>query len=302
MKNWQHDPFDWAPERKPGGGWLCFKSSPSPPPAPDYTGAATATAAGNKEAAIASQRGSMVNQYTPYGSLNYSDNGNDQFGNPTYNATYNLSGVGQQLLNQQNSLSTGLFGSQNTALNQVAGRGPIDNRNVANTTTAGQGADIAYNAAKSRLDPQWQASSSAKETQLANQGLQPGTEAYTNAMRDFNYAKNDAYSQAQGQSQQIGMSQAATNNAAAAQQLQMNQAMYEQPLNELNALRTGSQVTNPQFSPQPQQQQTAGPNYLGAAQAQGQYDQGLYNSQVGSQNSAMSGLMTVGGAIGSAFI
>ena len=43
----------------------------SPPPAPDYTAAAKATAAGNQKAAQIAQVGNMVNQYTPYGSTIY---------------------------------------------------------------------------------------------------------------------------------------------------------------------------------------------------------------------------------------
>lgn len=45
--------------------------TPSPPPAPDYTAAANATAAGNLEAARAATQANRINQYTPYGSLTY---------------------------------------------------------------------------------------------------------------------------------------------------------------------------------------------------------------------------------------
>jgi hypothetical protein len=41
---------------------------------------------------------------------------------------------------------------------------------------------------------------------------------------------------------------------------------------------------------------------LGAAQAQNQYGMGLYNSQVGQQNSMMGGLFGLGGALGSAYM
>ncbi len=34
MKNWLHDPIHFAPIAKLGGGWIAFKDSPSPPPAP----------------------------------------------------------------------------------------------------------------------------------------------------------------------------------------------------------------------------------------------------------------------------
>lgn len=257
----------------------------SPPPAPDYTGAAMATAAGNKDAAIAAQQGSMVNQVTPYGTLKYSQTGTSNAGNPTYTANIDLTPSGQQILDQQNKLSTGLFNAQDTALGQVNGRGPLD----ANSMQAL--ADKTYSNYTSRLDPQWQHQQQMTDTQLRNQGLTPGMEAYDNAMRDFNQAKNDAYTQA---------SQAAINTMP--QTYQLAQAQYEQPLNELNALRTGSQVTNPQFMNTPQQQTAAGPNLLGAAQATGAYNQGLYNSQQAANGSFMSGLMGLGGTLGSAYM
>ena len=47
-----------------------FKSSSAPPP-PDYAGAARATAEGNLDAARANIAANRVNQYTPYGSLEY---------------------------------------------------------------------------------------------------------------------------------------------------------------------------------------------------------------------------------------
>lgn len=255
------------------------KDSPSPPPAPDYAGAAQVTAAGNKDAAIAAQRGSMINQYTPYGNLTYSEAGQDSRGNPYYNANIDLSQSGQQMLDQQNKLGTGLFNAQDQALNQVNSQGPMDLNSVQSV------ADKAYGNYTSRLDPQWQAATTSEENKLVNQGLRPGMEAYDNDMRDFNNSKNDAYTQA---------NTAAINTMPQTYQLAASQ--YSQPLNQLNALRTGSQVTNPSFVSTPQQQTVAGPNMLGAAQAQGQYDQGVYNSQVGQQNAAMGGLMGLAGA------
>jgi hypothetical protein len=270
---------------------MCSSSSPPPPPAapaaPDYTGAALATAAGNKDAAIAAQRGSMINQYTPYGNLTYSDAGRDSFGNPIYNSNITLNGAGQQMLDQQNKLGTGLFSAQDKSLGQVNAQGTPDLNSVQSV------ADKAYSNYTSRLDPQWAHQQEMTDTALRNQGLTPGTEAYDNAMRDFNYAKNDAYTQA---------TTAAINTMP--QTYQLAQAQFDQPLNRLNALRTGSQVTNPQFTnANPGQQTVAGPNMLGAAQSQGQYNQGLYgsqvglyNSQVGQQNAAMGGLFSLGSA------
>ena len=264
----------------------CFgKSSPSPPPAPDYSGAAVATAAGNRENSIAAQRGSMVNQFTPYGDLTYSLGGKDENNNPYYNATYSLNDAGNTLLNQQNKLSEGLFNAQNSAGNQVNAQGPLDTGGV-------QGiADQAYSNYTKRLDPQWDAASKALDNKLANQGIMQGSEAYNNEHRTFDAGKNDAYTQANTAS--LGMMP---------QTYQLAEAQYNQPLNRLNALRTGSQVTNPTFSAQPAQQYTPGPDLLGAAQGQNQYNMGLYNSQVGKQNSAMNGLFGLGSAGITAFL
>src|SRR5678809_965934 len=53
--------------------------SSSPPPAPDYTGAAQATAQGNIDAAKAAAEANRVNQVTPYGNLQYSQDANGGF-------------------------------------------------------------------------------------------------------------------------------------------------------------------------------------------------------------------------------
>ncbi len=265
---------------------VLWKSSPSPPPAPDYRGAAQETAAGNKESAVLSQQANLVNQNTPYGSLTYREDPTSRFssGNPSYSSDINLNDTGKQLLDTQNAASLGLGESINRGLADVQNQGPMGQRSVQDT------ADRAYKNYTARLDPQWQHARDLEDTRLRNQGVVAGGEAYDNEMRDFNNAKNDAYTQA--------------NTAAIStmpQTYQLASAQYNQPLNYLNALRTGAQVTNPQFGSTPQQQMTPGPNYLGAAQAQGSYDQGLYNIGVGQSNSANSGTMSlIGSGIGAA--
>lgn len=256
-------------------------SKSSPPPAPDYQGAAVATASGNKDAAIASQQGSMVNQNTPYGNLNYSQTGTSSQGNPTYTANYDLSPVGQKLLDYSNNSALGLGSLQNGAEQSVSNSfsKPFDLGSVNDIYNK------SYDLNASRLDPQWAQADQQNRTQLANQGIDPGSEAYANQMRTFNQAKNDAYNQAQ---------QSAI--ATMPQTFQLANSVRDQPLNELNALRTGSQVTNPQFSQQPGMANVGGPNYLGAAQSQ--YGGALngYNAQVGQQNSFMNGLFGLGAA------
>lgn len=74
-----------------------------------------------------------------------------------------------------------------------------------------------------------------------------------------------------------GFQNANLNNTARQQQLTERTALRNMPLNELNALRAGSQVTNPTFSTPGQQGQTSGPDLLGAANSQ-------YNAQMGNVN------------------
>jgi hypothetical protein len=268
----------WAPTPKLGGGWICHKDSPSPPPAPDYTGAAQATAAGNVDAARFATKANRVSQYTPYGSQTYTNGIN---GDPDqWRSDINLSPTGQKLLDYQNAASMGLGDQTTQALGRVdnALSQPFDYGSVQDVQ------DAAYKAQTDRLDPQWQQRQGMTETQLVNQGLRPGTEAYDNAMRDFNVGRNDAYGQAR---------QNAINTAP--QTYQMASALRNQPLNELNALRTGSQVTNPTFNNAPQQATTQGADLLGAANSQYGAAMGANNSQAASNANFNNGLMSLAG-------
>lgn len=79
MRNWLHDPITFAPKAKLGGGWIAFKDSPSPPPAPDYGAAAKAQGAANVETAKMQGIMSNPNINTPYGSQTVT------WGTPSFN-------------------------------------------------------------------------------------------------------------------------------------------------------------------------------------------------------------------------
>ena len=230
-------------------------------------------------------KANRVNQYTPYGSITYQNGINgDQ---DQWQSNISLSPTGQKLLDYQNAASLGLGDQTTQALGRVdqSLSQPFDYGSVQDVQ------DASYKAQTDRLDPQWQQQQGSTETQLINQGLRPGTEAYDNAMRVFNNGRNDAYSQARLQ---------AINTAP--QTLQQATAIRNQPLNELNALRTGSQVTNPTFTNAPSQGQTAGADLLGAANSQYGAAMSQYNAQNASNNNFMSGLMGLGGQLGSAYM
>ena len=109
------------------------------------------------------------------------------------------------------------------------------------------------------------------QAQLANQGITQGSEAYNNAQDAFGRQKNDAYSQAALSG--IGIGQQARQQA-----LQEQEFGRTEPINIINSLRTGNQVQLPSFVNSAQQQTTAGPDLLGAANAKYQGQLGAYNA------------------------
>jgi len=266
----------------------------SSPATPDYAGAATATAQGNLEATQAAAAANRVNQVTPYGSLKYSESGTDSQGNPMWTATTSLSPEQQQILDYNNQTSIGLGSIQNQGLDYVQQMlsQPFDTSKLpAEQINAGQ---TAQDALMARLNPEYDKRQSALETQLANQGVARGTEAYTNAQTDLNNARNDASTQAALQGMNIGQQ-------ARQQSLQEQAYLRNEPLNTLNAVRTGSQVTTPTFSSVPQQATTQGADQLGATQASYQASLGSNNANNANSSNSLSGLMGLAGTAASFF-
>jgi hypothetical protein len=142
----------------------------------------------------------------------------------------------------------------------------------------------AYNQSTRRLDPQWQQRESATRAQLANQGLDPGSEAARGAMTDFGNQRNDAYGSAMASA--IGQGTAAQqatfgqNMAARQQASAVALRRRGQPIEELGQLQGFLQM--PGFA----QDNSS----LAAAIAQGNY--GL---QAAGQNNQMWGDI-IGGA------
>lgn len=264
-------------------------SSPSPPPAPDYAGAAEATASGNLEATRAATAANRINQYTPYGSLTYSRDPNAATPDEGWSATQTLSPEQYQILQRNQNLSTGLLGTAETGLgkvNELLSNPTIDESRLAQMPISGQSVQDAI---MSRLEPQIGRQRESLSQNLANQGIPIGSEAWQNSMTDQGQRENDLLTQAALQGINTGL-------GARQQGIQEQAFLQDRPLNVVNALRTGSQVTSPNFTNVPQQATTTGPNYLGAAQQQGQWDQNTYNQGVGSNNAMMSGLFGLGAA------
>ena len=271
-----------------GGGFLGLGPAPSAPAAPDYTGAAQATAAGNLTAAQAAAAANRVNQVTPYGNLNYNQTGTDSQGNPTWTATTSLSDVGQQLLNNQNNASLGLGSAITSQLGNV--QNTMSQPFNPNLPQVGINAGQNYqDAAMQRLAPQISQQRELLNNQLANSGIPVGSQAWQTAQMNQGQKENDllAANTTQGFNTGLAANQQAYNQA---------QTNYNMPLNTLSALRTGAQVQNPTFVNSANQATTAGPDLLGAAGSQYNAAMGNFNSGVAQQANFNSGLMGLAGA------
>lgn len=298
-----------------------WKDSPSPPPAPDYAGAAVAQGAANEQTARVQGRLNNPNIVNPYGSQTVTFGPAPQLDQAAYDkavADYAAGGTFTGLDGSQNTGSgprqdqfmvrsaetdhptvTQTLNPEQQALLDLqtrisrqyggigeAGLGRIDQAFSRPLDVSGVDAlqNKAEAAIRSRLDPVWNTKQQQIETQLRNQGLAPGGEAYSNAMRDFNFARNDADQQA-----------ILSGMQARAPALQEEIAIRNQPLAEVNALRTGSQPTVPQFQ-QYQGANLAPPPLFQGAVAQGQAGQNAYNAQVAQSNAFMGGLFGLGSA------
>ena len=264
------------------------KSASAPPP-PDYEASAKATAEGNLDAARANIAANRVNQYTPYGSLEYKISGEDPYGNPTWSATQSLSPVQQQLLDYQNQSSLGL--------GQLAGKGlgyvsnmldtPFDTSRL--PTTGFNPSQSYQDAYMQRLAPQIQQGREALSVDLANRGIPIGSEAYKRAMQSQSQRENDLLLGATTQGFGVGQQ-------ARQQGLQEQAYLRNEPLNTLNAVRTGSQVQGPTFVNPAMQANTAGADILGATQMGYNAQLGASNAQNAANNAMTQGLFSLGGA------
>jgi hypothetical protein len=287
------------------------KKAPAAPPAPDYAGAAVAQGAANLESARATARLSNPNTYTPYGTQIVTYDGDT----PTIRQT--LTPTAQKTLDAQQNVELQLANLGAKGATTAGGvldkpfsfGGPdvqtsLDLSNVAkmpvNAGMTGQEAIMA------RLEPQLAKQRVSTETNLINQGLRPGTEAYNNAAQILGQQENDARTQAvlQGINLDIGANQQGFGQALesgkfgnTAQQQALAEAisLRQLPLNEITALMSGSQIQNPQFGAYSGATVQPAPTFA-ATQAQGEFDANTYNQQVSQANALTAGLYSLGGA------
>jgi hypothetical protein len=226
--------------------------------------------------------------------------------------------IGQGTAAAQGLFGMGLQGAQfgNQALGQQFGQN-VTAQQLANSA-AGQNNELAI--------ATQQANNAAKGQQFS-QNLQQGN--YVNAAQAQQYGQNanDAAFANSAEMQRIqtalqnanlsneqkqqlynqALQSAQLSNQASNQQLAQNQAIQQNPLNILQALRTGSQLNTANLpavgvSQPAQLANWQGADFLGAATAQGQYDQGIYNAQAAANAQMISAGIGAAGALGGAGI
>ncbi|WP_434733764.1 tail fiber domain-containing protein [Rhizobium sp. YTUHZ044] len=242
----------------------------STPKAPDPEKTAAAQSGMNRDTALTQQAINMVNQVTPDGKLTYNQTGTSSFvdskGNtvttPTYTATTTLSPQQQAIKNQTDaaSLNLGTIANERSNFLKDYLAKPFD----VNAETEKK----LYDLGTARLDPRFEQQRDELNTRLIASGIRPGTAAYDQQMSQFEQSRNDAYN----------------NLALTGRQQAFNEASYEraQPLNEISALLSGSQVQSPSFVNTPSAN-VGGVDYSGLVQNK-------YNAEVQQSNAAMGGL------------
>jgi hypothetical protein len=338
------------------------KSTPTPPPAPDYAAAAREQGVANQTAAQKTAVLSNPNMVTPYGNqtVTYAANKTiDQAGYDKAMADYNANPGGMVMDDDGHLVSSGSgsrpdiaqftttgdlqptvtqtltpeaqktleaqqkvqYGAANlgllglkTAENvmgtpfQYGGPNVQTGLDMTGAAKAPVNAGMTgQNAIMARLQPQIEQQTKATAQNLANQGITPGSEAYNNAMREQQQGQNDLYSQAALQgigldtaAQQTAYNQALQSgqfgNTAANQYLSQQLGLYNQPLNQINALMSSSQIQTPQFAGYTGANIAPAPVFQGVQQ-QGQAAMDLYGQQMAAANAQTAGMYGLAGSI-----
>lgn len=226
----------------------------APPNAPDYTGAANQQTQANRP-----------NVNTPFASQSWTQDAN---GNWTFN----------------NSLSPQVQNAYANAPKVDFSKLPaVESGDAARQ----QAFDASYNQATSRLNPEFAQRDDQLRTQLANQGLDPNSQAGRAAMQQLANERTDAYSGARNSA--IEQSREAGNDVfrnsemarqmALAEQLRAHNLPMEDLQNEMGFMET------PGFK--------NGGDLLGALQSLGNYNMNAYTTDQKKRAGAAGGLMSL---------
>jgi hypothetical protein len=242
----------------------------SSPPAPDYVGAAQATAQGNQAALAQQTSANRPDIYTPFGSQTWQNYTDPTTGEQKWRQSNVLDPETQRALSSQQELQANRSEMGNALLGRVGQdlanpvdwnsfqqqANPLDNSQSAQSYYDKAG-DAVYNKFSARAEPQFAKDTAALETQLRNQGVNPGDEAYDSQLKQLRQSQDDARSQAnfgaisasgaeaaRMQGMNLGQQQQSFNQTNQTRSDQIAQEMQKRgfDLNEINALISGQQV------------------------------------------------------------
>lgn len=265
------------------------KSSGKVPKTPDPYVVSDAQTRSNQQTASYDAALNRFNTYTPFGSQTFNQNGTDPTtGAPIWEQRIDLSPQQQQLLDQQQSQDLALGNISNS---QIRNMGQMYAQaldpNYASTARQ-QAQDALYDRNTAYLDKDFARFEDRERNRLANQGIVEGSEAYRNAMGDFNQGRETAYRQARNE---------AIAGAGVESDRTMNQlfALRDQPLREFSAIRGATQVQSPNFQ-SPGQVGMAPTDVAGNIWNAYQGNMNAYNSRQASNNALWGGLFGLGAA------
>jgi len=276
--------------------------SPSAPQTPNPTQIGQQQATQNVQTGIANATLGNTNQVTPYGNLTYTETGGKDVGGnwvPSYTATQILSPEQQAIYDKTTGLQSGALDTAKNVMGQVntAVNTPLNFDNAPKLPTdQTQLRNDAYSALTARSNTDLDRSETAQKTQLANQGITEGSEAYTRALDPINRARVDASNQATINAGNIAGQNLSQAQTLRNQSINETQSLRNQPLQDYSTLMgLGGGVQSPTYA-QPTQANIANtditsPYYNSYA---GQMQQ--YQTQQSANNSTMGGLFGLGGA------
>lgn len=265
--------------------------APKTPAAPDPVATASAQAGANRDTAITQGAMNMIDQVGPDGSLTYEKTGDQTFTDsltgqtytvPKYRAVTSLSESGQRVqgLNNQTQENIATIGRDQSARIGELLSTPLK---IGNEATEARLMELG----SKRLDPKFARDEEALRTRLINSGIRQGSAAWDAEMSGFNQGKNDAFN----------------NLLLTGRQQAVQEQLTErnQPINEISALLSGSQIGVPQFQQTPQTN-LAGTDYMGAVynSYNGQMQAAQMKQQ--SQNAMMGGLFGLAGNVAKMFV
>lgn len=260
---------------------------------------------------------------------------------PRFRQDVKLSPVQQAQLEKEQALTSKFYDIGGNQLNQVASalskpfnlsgiqevrQGDIQMNVGADDFSADRQKmeDALYERQLRTLNPEWETQRRDLDTRLANQGIELGSGAYTDAQDIYGRSRNDAFDLARNsaiigggdeQSRLFGLDLSKGQFANQAQGQQFGQDMSTrqqgiqervlermQPIQEIAAmLGQGGNVQLPQFNPAPQTG-IAGTDVSGIIQNNYANQLNAYNQAQANKASTMGGLFGLGGSLGAAAI